>query len=252
LSGKLGSQISSEQLSQPKFQTASKEVKEGCPAKRKPRGESAGHTTAAAAAATANARALAATSPHPSPPYPMTTAGGARRPPSLLLAPNNTCPPSSAGGATAAGPQRPRLARGGGARVRGGGGGDRAHAVGKAREDDTPRPPRPLGQPPLLPLCVTQQACSHAARRRDLGRWSGCPTPAARAACGTCAAAASGGQLMALHWVRRTVVRGTSTALLIRCSGRAAGGPPLVHSSAQPEPFSSPKLPSVSHTKCSR
>ena len=37
--------------------------------------------------------------------------------------------------------QGPCLARGGGARVRGGGGGDRAHAVGQTREDESRVPP---------------------------------------------------------------------------------------------------------------
>ena len=81
--------------------------------------------------------------------------------------------------------------------MRGGGGGDRAHAVGQTREDDTPAY---LGFY-LPPLCL-KEACSYAARggNREVLEWlhnTGCAWDA-----NTCAVAAKGGHLAMLQWAR--------------------------------------------------
>ena len=51
--------------------------------------------------------------------------------------------------------------------MRGGGGGDRAHAVGQARDEEAPRVPGGLMYP-FPPLCVQAACCSHAARGGNL------------------------------------------------------------------------------------
>jgi len=96
--------------------------------------------------------------------------------------------PLSAGGAAAAGPQGPRLAGASGARVRGGGGGDRAHAVGRTREDATPRAP-------WVPA-TTAVFEGGLFIRSSLWKSNGCPWDTT-----TACAAAGGGYLDVVKWL---------------------------------------------------